>query len=686
MYYRWSPFPFVRLVGVLILGIVLYDQHWVSWQLHTAVGVVIAFVIIYFLLYQTRYLNGAALLAVLLGSGFCLGLASDPQMRNGHYTAHPLPSSFVCKISSDASIRPNWYRYDAEVLATDRGDSMQQLEGRIYLYVSRDSVHAPYKYGDVLGIQKGYFEISAPSNPSEFDYRRFLERQGVFAQAFIKTGEAVYLSHAPASLVRALAYRLRERGTHLIKRFLSEEREQAIALALLLGVKDYLDTSLKEAYSAAGAMHVLAVSGLHVGIVYLLLKILLSRARKHRAGRYLFAVITLSIIWLYALVTGFSPSVIRAATMFSVVILAEVANRRTNIYNSLGIAAFILILYDPRIIYAVGFQLSFAAVLGIVTIQPALYRMLHFHWKPLDYFWSITCVSLAAQLATFPLTLMYFHQFPSYFLISNLVVIPAAFMVMVIGLVMLFVGAIFVPLGEGLGWVLQGLIYGVNETAIWVHSLPYSFFDWLYLDFWDAILVYGCLMATVVALKKYNYSYLTLALWLGAVFIGWQHLKAFDRLGKRSLVFYDLPHTVAMDMTSGRIGRLFSDTLLMEEIIDFRIDPYRLSQGMNSAKSGLMRFQEAKNVGHIKSSHYLEWEGASIFIAKDSLAVKHLSKVDVLYLAGTGALASAMPEAKWVIVGTEVNKNLMPAIMERFPQGRVHSIAEQGFLRISLNE
>ncbi|MBN2807303.1 MAG: ComEC/Rec2 family competence protein, partial [Prolixibacteraceae bacterium] len=229
----------------------------------------------------------------------------------------------------------------------------------------------------------------------------------------------------------------------------------------------------KSSFSASGAMHVLAVSGLHVGIIYLILKLLLKPLYRIRRMLMVNMVLIVAALWAYAFITGLSPSVLRSCTMFSFITVGEHLRHRTNFYNILATSAFFLLLVNPNILYKVGFQLSYAAVASIVFFQPkiaALYQPKH---RVIKWLWDLTTVSLAAQIGTFPISIFYFHQFPVYFWLSNFVAIPAA--AVLLYLAFLFYLTLPLPfLIPITGWVIGMLVKGLNSAVIFIESLPFS--------------------------------------------------------------------------------------------------------------------------------------------------------------------------------------------------------------------
>src|SRR5690606_8261806 len=236
-----------------------------------------------------------------------------------------------------------------------------------------------------------------------------------------------------------------------------------------------------------------AVRGLHVGVIYALFILILKplRLKKEKARLYLLFVIL--VIWLYAFLTGLSPSVVRAATMFSLMTLGQMRERPPSIYNILAFSAMLLLTYNPDVIFEVGFQLSYLAVLGIVMIQPLILNLWLPRNKVLEYIWQLTSVSLAAQLVTFPLSTFYFHVFPTYFLLGNLLILPLAFIIMQVGVPLMIFG--WIPgFGDVLGWVLSWLIWLQNWIAEFIRLIPGGKLDRLTMGFSGMILVWGMLL------------------------------------------------------------------------------------------------------------------------------------------------------------------------------------------------
>lgn len=327
------------------------------------------------------------------------------------------------------------------------------------------------------------------------------------------------------------------------------------------------------------------MSGLHVGILFLILKLLLGKLRERGfAGKVSFAFISVILIWFYALLTGFSPSVLRAATMFSIMTLGHAFAKDSNIYNTLGVAAFVLLVLEPYHIYSAGFQLSFAAVFGIVYLQPRIYGLLAFRHLIADKLWEVTCVSIAAQIATFPISIYYFHQFPTWFFLSNLAVIPAAFFVLMFGILLFSLAPIWAWLGEIIGRILYYLIMAVNKIVKAIEQLPHSLIDWIYIDTLTLISSYCFMLLLIAALHYRSFKTLSVSCCLGVAILFFEIESHIQQAQTDQLIFYQNRNQLAIDHIKGHQVRLFVEDASPEQLISLSrsIDPYRLAHHLPS--------------------------------------------------------------------------------------------------------
>lgn len=344
----------------------------------------------------------------------------------------------------------------------------EKVSGKSLLNVQVDSTKPSYKIDDILMTSSPFKELIHPLNPNQFDYKNYLEKQYVYHQIFAENPSLLRLTSKRHTLF-GYADELRETINIKLKRYHFKPDELAIINALLLGQRQDISEEIYNSYTKAGAVHILAVSGLHVGIVLLLLNFVFKPIEYLKHGKIVKVLIILLILWSFAIIAGLSASVTRAVTMFSIVAIAMHWKRPTNVYNTFAISIFFLLLFKPMFLFDVGFQLSYLAVLAIVVIQPLLYNL----WKPklklFDFIWKILTVTIAAQFGIIPISLYYFHQFPSLFFISNLVIIPFLGIVLGYGIILILL-ALLNMLPEFIATIYGYIISAMNSIVSWVSS------------------------------------------------------------------------------------------------------------------------------------------------------------------------------------------------------------------------
>jgi competence protein ComEC len=438
--------PLVRLVAPLLLGIIawLVAGFLFPPELFFAVyasGLLLWFGLRHLFLANMarRWVFGAIIHALLFVAGYHHAQNHYQVVRPDHFSHwHEQDGVLLLRVTEPVSEKANSYQVIGKVERIIAGSARHKVRGKLMVYLQKDSLASSVRYGDLLLLENQFQEVRPPQNPGEFNYRGFLARSNIYHQTYRRSGQWHPTGENRGNRVVASALQMREAALHNLEANHLSGREFAVVSALLLGFREYLDEDLQREFAGAGAMHILCVSGLHVGIIFLVLKTIFGFLARVRYGIFLRTFLIIALIWFYAAITGFSPSVMRASTMFSFVALGQSFRRSTNIYNTLAGSALVLVLIDPYIISRIGFQLSYLAVISIVTLQPWLYKKLYFKNYLLDKAWAIITVSIAAQLATGPLALFYFNQFPNYFLLTNLVVIPLASFIIYSALLTLF--------------------------------------------------------------------------------------------------------------------------------------------------------------------------------------------------------------------------------------------------------
>ena len=406
----------------------------------------------------------------------CLTLAGFAITKN-HIGSTLIESETECtalvKLLEPPQNRTSSYRATAKVTMLKSNDVWTPIDEKVMLYFSStDSLIEHETYGSVLAISVMFNPPPKPLNPHQFNYRHYLERQQIYQTAYVAPEKWVFVKNDPSRL-KQLAYNLRNKLLNIYAKAGIEAENLAVLSALTMGYKDLLDQETRRVFAASGAMHILAVSGLHVGILFSTLSLFLFFLSRIKKGKIIKSAILIAFLWFYAFFTGLSPSVVRASLMFSLVVVGMSFSRSTNIYNTLSASAFVILMVNPMLLTNIGFQLSYFAVLSIVFFYPHIYKLAYIKNRLLNKIWVLIAVSLSAQIGTFPLSLFYFSQFPNYFLLTNLYAIPLAFIILYLAIALI----LFSPIPfifHGLSWLLNNSLTALNFLTSLTESLPYS--------------------------------------------------------------------------------------------------------------------------------------------------------------------------------------------------------------------
>jgi len=567
--------------------------------------------------YGRRWVTGFASSLVLLICGTGVVEIRQRAFLTNHYRYEKQAEDFKARIISYPAERPRSYKVMAEIKLAGDSSDWKSVSGKILLYMEKSDSAGSLKPGEWIVFRAVPQGITNTGNPGSFDYKAYLSRRGVFFQAYLPDVNWLKVKELPKMSIGSVAARARMHMLGILARAGMDGDDYAVASAILLGYSDYLDPALRQAYSGSGAMHVLCVSGLHVGIVYLALSIMLGFLKRLRHGQALRSLIIVLAIWGYAMMTGLSPSVTRAATMFTFVSAGGLTRRRTPIYNTLAASAFFILIFNPGLIAEIGFQLSYLAVLGIVSIQPGLYGLLKFKFYPADKAWALITVSIAAQLATFPLAMFYFNQFPSYFLLTNLLVIPLSFLIMVSGL-LYFIVSPFAYLGLLAGRLLGLSIGFMNDAIRFIEDLPGAVVQGIFISQWQMWFIYLGIILLVIffVLRRNYYFFAALTAFLCVMLLGFKAQVTTSLQG--GLYALNAGNTPGFCLLEGQRAYLTVDTLAADR---------------EWARSlSFLRIKEKRSLG----SRLFSYRGKVFFIdrAEDSIPLRPEIAVDYWLVSG----------------------------------------------------
>lgn len=466
------------------------------------------------------------------------------QNHYSHYIAKEKKHLIIGEITE--ILKPNNYSHKYFLKLESLNNT--PVEGKVMVNFSKRNPEEPPTIGTQI---RAYCEIKAlikPNNPNQFNYADYLEKKDVFHQIYLENSNFTY-----EGIRQGLGYYLQKTRETIIDNFkihgVSSEALE-ILKALLIGQKQEVQKELLEQYSKAGAVHILAISGLHIGILLFFFKAVFSPFQRLKHGNLIQLALIITLLWIYALLAGMSPSVVRAVTMFSFVGIGMYMKRATNVFNTITASMLILLVFKPNFLFEVGFQLSYSAVFAIVWIQPLFAKWYSPKNKILKYFYEIFTVSIAAQLGVFPLSVYYFHQFPSLFFITNLVVIPMLTLMLVLGLITIathFLGLGFLGLAKILSHVTE-----VNNAYVAKIS---SFDQFVYSDIpfniYLVIMTYALIISCFLMLKRPGMHYLTTFLITLILFQGTYFYTRHHHFHQNEFIVYQYPRKSIITIKTG---------------------------------------------------------------------------------------------------------------------------------------
>jgi competence protein ComEC len=589
--YFWKKIPFLRLLLPLAAGIILQWHFQFSlnnlWLLLIVFLLILAalFFIPFFERFRFSFLGGLSITMIFMAAGAILTWHRDIRNDNrwlGHHYQNS--DNLVVTLAEPLVEKTKSFKADAEVNVLIRKETAIPVKGKIIIYFSKDTVASPagsslagLTYGTQLLIAKPLQEIKNSGNPGGFDYTRYCLFNDIAYQVFLKPEEFVALPGKNEKWLGAFLISIRKEVLRILRTNIKGEKELGLAEALLIGYKNDLDKNLVQSYTNTGVVHIIAISGLHLGLIYWLLVQIFMPLQKRKEFRWLRPLLIITGLWLFALLAGSQPSIVRSAAMFTCVVIGDSFFRKGNIFNTLAFSAFILLCWNPFWLWDVGFQLSYAAVLSIVIFMRPVYNLLYVKNKLLDFFWKLNAVTIAAQVLTLPVSVYHFHQFPSFFMLTNFVAVPLASTILIGEIFLCAIS--FIPFLAGIaGSILSWLIWCMNSYIESVEALPYSLWDGLQITILQAVVLFFLIA---------GWSYWLLEKSRQGFYTGFVALLAFVMLRSSSflqstkqkkIIVYNVPQRQAIDFVDGRNYYFHGDADLLKDdfLRNFHLKPSRI--------------------------------------------------------------------------------------------------------------
>ncbi|HET8810592.1 MAG TPA: ComEC/Rec2 family competence protein [Flavobacteriaceae bacterium] len=510
--------PLIKFSLCFVLGILLGFWLPVSVQqiFPVAAGIFVLFLLVYFRTRNQLWQGvsfGLLAFALVVSLGMLTAGMSSPKNNPEHYV-HSIglektasePVLVVGKVAK--TLNPN--RYSDKYILKLQQLGKQKVEGKILLNLRKDSVAKPISVGDKVFAIATLLPINKPRNPHQFDYNAYMKTRGVFRQIFVSSEEIRVVKTGQPGLL-GYAENVRDKIVESLRENGFSKTQTAMIQALLLGQTQDITDKTYDQYAAAGVIHILSVSGLHVGFILAMLNFLLKPLEWIRYGKYAKIILLIVLLWGFALLAGFSSPVVRSVAMFSFVAIGLNWQRKTNLINILFMSLFVILLVAPRFVFDIGFQLSYLAVFSIVVFYPKVFGLYRPKTVVDKFIWGSFCLTFAAQIGVLPLSLFYFHQFPGISFFSNLVVIPYVGVLLAACILVIFLAAIGLLPEFLVNWTGAGIDL-LNAFVAWCAAQERFLFQNIHFSSLQMLTSYLLIFCLVLAMWKFSFRKLTACL------------------------------------------------------------------------------------------------------------------------------------------------------------------------------
>ena len=561
----WQQAPFTRLLFPLVIGIVscYYLLHGIFTNAHINAGIYIGagvsitglkFIgrLSTFQKYRYQFLQGLLIQIIFL----CLGILVMQNLlqlrvqETGLIAAHKNGVVYIMRLTEPLQLKNKTYKTVAIIESIGHAKQEIKTQIKIIIHFALDSSRSNMQLltpGSYIATTIQPTLVPDTHNPGGFNYKAWLFRNEITHQLYLAKGSWTLLpSKKSNQYLQLLQQKIRTR----LQQNITGTQEKAVAAALLIGYKRDIDSDLMKAYSNTGVIHVIAISGLHLGLIYGLLIGIFNWMPGLTIKKWIAPLVMLLVLWGFALLTGAGPSIVRAAVMFSFIIIATMIKQNSSILNALAASAFFLLLLHPFYLWDIGFQLSYAAVLSIVLYQKKIYDTLYFKYKWIQACWQLNAITISAQILTLPLVVYHFHQFPNYFLLSNFIVVPLSSIILY-GCLLILPFASIAYVGKGLSVTTSWLISSMNWIIQKMNALPYATTSNLQINAFQVGLIFIVIicLSLFIQTKKNKWCFYSLAvLMFGSCIHSYYHTKA---TGLTSITVWSVPKTTKITVRYG---------------------------------------------------------------------------------------------------------------------------------------
>jgi competence protein ComEC len=610
--YFWKEFPFLRILLPFIPGILagffypVLTQYLLSLSLPSLMVIWIVNRLPAWKAWKWGFLRGIAIILLVFLAGACIGLHHyDDRVKYSGWTNSTSPQIFTLAVLEEPSMKRNGrYRTTASIFALLPGSKKIKM-GMALVYFPKNDTKADLVYGTTLMLRSRVWAINTKGNPGQFDFATYYKRQGIYYQFFLQEGDYIQLAGKKGNRFNAFLFGIRNKIIRILQKNIKDPRSAGLAEALLIGYRNDLDQDLVSAYANTGVIHVIAISGLHLGLLYGVMMSFTSFLIGSQKKRLIQFLLVISLLWVFSLMTGGSASVIRSAFMFTLIGIGRLTRKRGIPLNTLAAAAFILLAFHPKWIMDTGFLLSFAAVASIMIYFDKIRNLVYFKNPVAVKFWDLISVTISAQILTAPLVLYYFNQFPLLFLFTNMVAVPLSGWIL-LGEIALCLCSSYSSVSGLLGTVLEKAIDLLNTYVLQMDRVSFSAIRDIYVSPFQALSLYICIAGmSILFLQRLRFG-----IWLmfcgSIIFSG---IKVFHdvktKKQKEILVLHALGRQSLM-LIKGKSALLFTNEPELATASDWKKEIMPVTRFFRLGKVQIQYLP-------IKESLLIRWEGKRIY-------------------------------------------------------------------------
>ncbi|PZX92366.1 ComEC family competence protein [Flavobacterium aquariorum] len=623
---------------------------------------------------RSKALFGMATSLLAFTIGFTTQTVHTDSIRQNNYTHYKniFDKNHTFKLTLREKLKSTTFneRYIAILNSIDQ----EKASGRILLNVNKDLSHS-FVIGNQLKINALLYKNTGQKNPNQFDYRQYLENKQIYAQLYAEPNE-IKLNPEITKDIWYYTAQLRTRIIQNLEKKKFNNKELNVAVALIMGQQQDIDSEIIQDYQYAGAVHILSVSGLHIGFILLFVTFLLKPFPNTKKGAFIKLLISLAILFLFGILAGLAPSVVRSVTMFSFMAIGQYLRRSINIYHTLLVSILLILLFQPSFLFDVGFQLSYVALFFIVWLQPLFANL----WQPknkiINYFWDILTVSFAAQIGTLPLSIYYFHQFPGLFFVTNIIVIPFLSIIMAIGcLVMVFAAFNWIPLYPAK--ILEISIFCLDKIIGFIASLEQFIVKDIPLNTPLLISSYLVIITVIIVFQQKHFKNLVWVFIAVIIFQSSAIATKWKVQNQSELVILNTSKNTQLLERNGANAKLYANDSFLKNSKTNKV----LSSYLTGNFSRLKEKHKLKNLIYFKGNKILLIDSSKVYpknIHPDILIIIQSPKINFDRL-----LQNTNP--KLVVVDASNYKSFLKRWKTTCSQQKIpfHATSEKGFYKIN---